>query len=102
MSCLHNIKVAARASALSRAQVVEVQRELSLHHPEYILEGTFVQTTGDLDQITSLRTLERTDFFTKEVDALVLQKTCRIAVHSAKDLPEVLPTGLSSFVQQKD
>ena len=97
MSCLHNIKVAARASALSRAQVIEVQRELSLYHPEYILESTFVQTTGDKDQKTSLRTLERSDFFTKEVDELVLQHTCRIAIHSAKDLPETPVPGLCTI-----
>ncbi len=36
----------------------------------------------------------KTDFFTREIDALVLNKTCRIAIHSAKDLPEHIPDGL--------
>ena len=46
------------------------------------------------DLKTSLRTLEKTDFFTKEIDALQLSGHCRISIHSAKDLPEPLPKGL--------
>ncbi|MCB1181478.1 MAG: hypothetical protein KDK55_05615, partial [Chlamydiia bacterium] len=42
----------------------------------------------------SLRTLDKTDFFTKEIDELLLKKKGRIAIHSAKDLPEPLPNGL--------
>jgi hydroxymethylbilane synthase len=83
------IKVAARDSLLSRAQVAEVAREYGLE-----FETHFVKTTGDLDKKTSLRTLDKPDFFTKEVDALVLNGTCDLAIHSAKDLPERLPEGL--------
>ncbi len=90
-----HIAVGARASPLSHAQVDEVQHELVLVHPHVILKAFFVETTGDLDQKTSLRTLGRTDFFTKEVDALVLSGQCRIAIHSAKDLPEPLTRGLT-------
>jgi hydroxymethylbilane synthase len=54
----------------------------------------FVETYGDLDLNTSLRTLGKTDFFTREVDQLLLKGVCRLAVHSAKDLPDPLPSGL--------
>jgi hydroxymethylbilane synthase len=54
----------------------------------------WIETRGDLDLTTSLRHLDKTDFFTREIDALLLKGECRIAIHSAKDLPEPLPTGL--------
>lgn len=84
------IIVGARASPLSQAQVEEVASAL----PKVSFRPLFVESTGDLDQKTSLRTLEKTDFFTKEIDAMLLSGACRIAVHSAKDLPEPLPQGL--------
>lgn len=87
---MDEIRVAARASPLSRAQVLEVAESF----PKIRFIPHFLETTGDLDQKTSLRTLDKTDFFTKEVDALVLSGACRLSIHSAKDLPETLPEGL--------
>lgn len=88
------VKVGARDSKLSRAQVEEVQRELQFHHPHVALEPIWLKTLGDKDLTTSLRTLGKTDFFTKEIDVLLLNNQCRVAIHSAKDLPEPMPTGL--------
>lgn len=82
-------KMGARQSNLSRAQVEEVKKEWDLH-----CEMVWVATTGDIDQKTSLRGLEKTDFFTKELDQMVLQGQIDAAIHSAKDLPEPLPKGL--------
>lgn len=87
---MDEILVGARASPLSRAQFQELERLL----PSLSFRPLFVETTGDLDQKTSLRTLDKTDFFTKEIDALLLSGACRIAVHSAKDLPDPLPKGI--------
>lgn len=88
------LKVAARSSPLSRVQVEEVFKELSLHFQEIVFETLFFSTPGDRDQSTSLRALEKTDFFTKDLDTALLNKECDIAIHSAKDLPEPLPEGL--------
>jgi len=90
-----SVSVASRESPLSRAQVREVLEELVLFHPEVQLVSTFVSTIGDRDLNTSLRTLNKTDFFTRDVDELVLNGTCRIAIHSAKDLPDPLPEGIA-------
>lgn len=81
---------AARSSPLSRAQMSEVQALL----PHLELSPLFVETIGDLDKRTSLRGLEKTDFFTRELDALLLAGQARVAIHSAKDLPDPLPEGL--------
>lgn len=80
-----SVKAGARSSPLSRAQV----RELGLD-----LEMTWVETIGDRDKTTSLRTLGKTDFFTRELDQLLLAGEIRIAIHSAKDLPDPIPDGL--------
>jgi hydroxymethylbilane synthase len=73
--------------------VQEVYEELRVHH-DVLFEPIWIQTAGDRDLTISLRTLDKTDFFTREIDALLLQGGCRIAIHSAKDLPEPLPEGL--------
>lgn len=89
------ITVGGRSSPLSLAQIKEVENALQSHHPEIIFEQKVLQTTGDLDQKTSLRGMEKSNFFTKEIDDLLLNQQIRIAIHSAKDLPEPLPEGLT-------
>ena len=88
------ITVGARSSPLSQAQVQEVLEEIKPYHPSISFNTFFVLTSGDLNQQISLRTMEKTNFFTKEVDELVLNGTCRIGIHSAKDLPFPIPQGL--------
>jgi hydroxymethylbilane synthase len=88
------ITVGARESPLSRVQVQEIWEEIKKNHPEITFEVIYVKTTGDLDQKTSLKTLDKTDFFTKEIDEMVLKGECRIGIHSGKDLPDPLPKGL--------
>lgn len=78
-----------RTSPLARAQLKEVEKETGLvFHPMWI------ESAGDKDRRTSLRDLGATDFFTKELDEKVLSGEARIAIHSAKDLPEKIPEGL--------
>lgn len=89
------LSVGSRGSPLAKAQVEEIKRELSTFVPSVEFDCLFMDSTGDKDQTTSLRTLGKTDFFTKEIDELLLSGACRIAIHSAKDLPEPLPAGLS-------
>lgn len=89
-----SIDIGARSSKLSQTQVWEVHRELARFHPDVIFVPHWVVTTGDKDLKTSLRTLDKTDFFTKEVDHLQLEGKIRIAIHAAKDLPEPMKKGL--------
>jgi hydroxymethylbilane synthase len=88
------LSVASRGSPLAIVQVKEVLNELKMYHHNIEFTCHYVETIGDKDQTTSLRTLNKTDFFTKEIDEMILERTCRIAIHSAKDLPEPLPKGL--------
>ncbi len=88
------IDVGARSSKLSIKQIEEVVEAISYHHPHLHFRCFSCKTLGDKDQKTSLRELEKTNFFTKEVDQWLLNEKIRIAVHSAKDLPDPLPEGL--------
>lgn len=92
-----SIKTGARGSLLSKRQVEEVQAE----YQNIKLDPIFVKTVGDRDKITSLRTLDKTDFFTREIDEMLLRGECRIAIHSAKDLPDPLPKGLELILLTK-
>lgn len=49
---------------------------------------------GDKDKKTSLRNLGKSDFFTKELDDMLLEGKIDCAIHSAKDLPEPMRKGL--------
>lgn len=100
MQCLNNstltISIGARYSPLSQIQVQEVLQELRQFYPGIQFESCLLQSTGDKDQQTSLRTLDRSsDFFTKEIDDLILNGTLQIGVHSAKDVPQPLKPGLA-------
>ncbi len=88
------ISVAARESPLSCAQTQEVLNELKITYPDIEFELKMIKTSGDLDLTTSLREMDKTDFFTREIDRMILQGQCRAAIHSAKDLPDPLPKGL--------
>ncbi len=85
---MQQITVGARESKLSQVQVEEVLTELRQHHPHTEFLPMFMETTGDLDQKTSLRDLGKGDFFTREIDVAQAHGEFRISIHSAKDLPE--------------
>lgn len=89
------ILVGARESPLSQVQVKEVLYELQKIHPQISFEPLLVSTLGDKDQKTSLRTLGKTDFFTREIDVMIARGKCRIGIHSAKDLPDPMPSELA-------
>lgn len=95
------IEVGARSSPLSKIQVAEIYSALQHFHPHIHFQMHYMSTIGDRDQTTSLRLLERSDFFTRDIDQWVLEKRGRVGIHSAKDLPFPLPQGLIRFCLTK-
>ena len=89
------ILAGARSSPLSKAQFEEIQEELKKIQPHLVLEAVWAQSPGDRDKETSLRPLGKCDFFTRDLDLMLLDGKIRIAIHSAKDLPDPIPEGLS-------
>ena len=86
----------ARDSKLSLAQSRQAITKLHELVPALNFELIPMSSPGDRDRITDLRTAEP-DFFTRDLDDAVLNETIDCAIHSAKDLPEILHDGLDMF-----
>lgn len=95
------LKVVARKSPLSMLQVEEVFK----HHTSLSYELVTLHSFGDKNKDISLMDSSVSDdFFTRELDACLLNSNADIAIHSAKDLPYPLPSGLElySLTEGKD
>ncbi|WP_294540379.1 hydroxymethylbilane synthase [uncultured Rhodoblastus sp.] len=90
------LKIGTRGSPLALAQAHETRRRLALVHgaPEEHFEIIVIKTSGDLIQDRPLSEVGGKGLFTKELDQAQLEGAIDIAVHSAKDLPTLLPEGL--------
>lgn len=85
-----------RGSDLALAQTRLVAAQLQVAHPALTVKTEIIKTTGDLRLDVSLSapgSLEK-GLFTKELEEALLAGTIDAAVHSLKDLPTELPTGL--------
>ena len=88
----NRIRVGVRPSPLAIKQAQEIERLLadSVH-----FEIELIQTWGDMDKVTPLSNFEGSDFFTREIESSLLEGRIDAAVHSAKDLGEVMPPQLA-------
>ena len=86
------IRIGTRDSqlALWQAQTVKTQLEALGYKTELVP----VKSTGDLVLDKPLYELGITGIFTKTLDIAMLNGTVDIAVHSMKDVPTLLPTGI--------
>lgn len=91
------IYIATRGSALALAQSNNVLAQCRAAFPELAFELKIIKTTGDKLQTASMaqegQTLPK-GLFTKELEVALLEGQADLAVHSLKDLPTELPTGL--------
>src|SRR5947209_3997056 len=91
------ILIATRGSALALAQANLVLAQCRAAFPRLAFELKIIKTTGDKLQTASLaqegKTLPK-GLFTKELEVALLEQRADIAVHSLKDLPTELPSGL--------
>jgi hydroxymethylbilane synthase len=90
------LKIGTRGSPLALAQAHETRRRLALIHgaPEEHFEIVVIKTSGDMIQDRPLSDVGGKGLFTRELDQAQLDGAIDIAVHSAKDLPTLLPEGL--------
>jgi hydroxymethylbilane synthase len=92
-----SMKIGTRGSPLALAQTHEVRRLLAAAHgcAEAQFEIVVIQTSGDMIQDRALSEAGGKGLFTKEIDAAMLRGEIDAAVHSSKDLPTLLPEGIS-------
>lgn len=91
------VYIATRGSALALVQANQVLAACRSTMPERRFELKIIKTTGDKLQTASLANPDHSlpkGLFTKELETALLENEATIAVHSLKDLPTELPTGL--------
>jgi hydroxymethylbilane synthase len=90
------LRIGTRGSPLALAQATMVRRCLAAAHglaPDRI-EIRVIRTTGDAIRDRPLSEVGGKGLFTKEIEEALAAGDIDLAVHSAKDMPTVLPDGL--------
>lgn len=83
-------RIGTRKSRLACMQV----EEFLTYFPDEKFEIVYFDTEGDTDKTTPISDVEGTGFFTGTIDNALQKGVIDIAVHSAKDLPPILPNGI--------
>jgi hydroxymethylbilane synthase len=91
------LRIGTRGSPLALVQARQVQARMAAVHgfdpADLALE--VIRTTGDAISDRPLSEVGGKGLFTKEIEEALLNGVIDLAVHSAKDLPTVLPEGLA-------
>ncbi|SPN73223.1 Porphobilinogen deaminase,porphobilinogen deaminase,Uroporphyrinogen-III synthase,porphobilinogen deaminase,Porphobilinogen deaminase, dipyromethane cofactor binding domain [Chlamydia serpentis] len=96
------LRIASRNSNLAKIQAYECMSLLRSWYPKVWFRLYTIKTTGDRNKKTPLRLVENTHFFTDSVDALVKNKICHFAIHSAKDLSDTPSLPIVAITQSLD
>jgi len=90
------LRIGTRGSplALVQARMVRARLALALGVDEDAIVMNTIRTTGDAIQDRPLADAGGKGLFTKEIEEALLDRRIDLAVHSAKDVPTLLPEGL--------
>ncbi|MGB7257632.1 MAG: hydroxymethylbilane synthase [Pseudolabrys sp.] len=90
------LRIGTRGSPLALVQAGEVRARLAvaLKRDPLDIELKIIRTSGDMIQDRPLAEAGGKGLFTKEIEEALLAGAIDIAVHSAKDMPTLLPEGL--------
>lgn len=91
-----HLRAGTRASRLARVQTRDALDRMEKCFPGVTFEDVAMSSPGDRDLTTDLRETPA-DFFTRDLDDKVLAGEVDCAVHSAKDVPDVVRPGLDWF-----
>ncbi len=89
------IVIGTRDSALAMWQTNWVVDNLRKLNPDYTFKVISMKTQGDKILDVALAKIGDKGLFTKELEVAMVNKDIDLAVHSMKDLPTVLPEGLT-------
>lgn len=87
--------IGSRGSQLALWQATWVQTEIQKYFPKIQIRIDIIKTTGDKILDSPLSTIGDMGLFTKEIERALLEHDIDLAVHSLKDLPTMLPEGLT-------
>ena len=92
---MKEIIIGSRGSKLALWQSEWVKARLEALEPGVPVRIEIFKTTGDVRLDVPLSTIGGQGAFTKELEVALLDRRVDVAVHSLKDLPTVVPAGLS-------
>ncbi len=100
------LRIGSRGSPLALVQAREVRSRLAAAAGIDVerIEIKIIRTTGDVVQDRPLAEAGGKGLFTKEIEEALLAGGIDVAVHSSKDLPTLLPVGLTlaGFLPRED
>lgn len=91
------IRIGTRKSKLALIQTDMIIGMIQTHVPQMQVEVVTMQTLGDKLLNQSLNEIGGKGVFTQELEQALLAGKIDMAVHSAKDMPLVMPTGVSLY-----
>ncbi|MBI2999934.1 MAG: hydroxymethylbilane synthase [Deltaproteobacteria bacterium] len=89
------IRIGTRGSKLALAQTDWVKRHLEEKYPQLKVETVTIKTSGDRFLQTPIQAIGGKGIFVKEIEEALLREEIDLAVHSMKDLPTEIPSGLA-------
>jgi len=98
-----SLVIGSRGSKLALWQAEHVQSQLQTIDPNLTVRIEIIKTTGDV-KTDPLTVIGGKGVFTKELEDALLDGRIDLAVHSLKDLPTILPDGLTiaAICQRED
>lgn len=87
--------IGSRGSRLALWQSEHIKSKLESLNPQLEIKIEIIKTSGDINTFQPLTVIGGKGVFTKELEEALLDNRVDLAVHSLKDLPTVLPEGLS-------
>ena len=101
------LKIGTRGSPLALAQAEDVRTRLAAAHEDLTVDDigiTVIKTSGDRILDRHLMNAGGKGLFTKEIEDALLDGSIDCAVHSSKDMPTALPSGLelAVFLERED
>jgi len=88
------IKIGTRGSTLALRQTAGVGERIAQRHPDLHIEVVRIKTAGDRITDVPLAQVGGKGLFVKEIEEALLRGEIDLAVHSMKDVPSELPSGL--------
>jgi len=90
-----SFRIGTRGSKLALWQANHIRNLLSVNNSDLEIEIQVIKTTGDALLNSPLSEIGGKGVFVKEIEESLLSEKIDIAVHSMKDVPTILPEGLT-------
>ncbi|MBI2359398.1 MAG: hydroxymethylbilane synthase [Deltaproteobacteria bacterium] len=89
------VRIGTRGSKLALSQASWVQERLEEKYPGLDVQTVIIKTSGDRFLNAPIQAIGGKGIFVKEIEEALLRRKIDLAVHSMKDLPTELPSGLA-------